>query len=180
MSELPSLCERLLQGLYGDRAVTAPSPSDLRRVFRGDAQARHPDDEAYGRSVVHTSDLGEVVLAVWRPGARSAIHDHGGAHGAVIVLEGAFAEVVYEFTGRDLVELARCEHTTGDRIVVASHTIHSMEARSFGLTLHAYVPSGDPVRLYDPRERVSWLASGGGAWLPSQHVVGSEPWAAHP
>lgn len=173
MTEHRELCVLVLAALRGRLRET---PASLFHFpWRSLATAAGPG-EPYGRTVVHASELGEVMVASWTEGARSAIHDHGGAEGCVVVVEGSFDEVVYEFTNGALAAVDEREHGERARLDVARGTIHSMRARRGGLTLHAYARADGPMRLYDTDARVSWLVDDGGAWLPSAHVVGREPW----
>ncbi|MEO6602659.1 MAG: cysteine dioxygenase family protein [Polyangiaceae bacterium] len=123
--------------------------------------------EPYGRQVIHQGPTGEVMLAGWARGGRSAPHDHGEASGLVLVLEGQFSESIYRFDGRELQcrtqrDLGVLEFTSAQAGVV-----HDLHARSDGLTLHFYVPEIDAMRVYDVERRTTLLVTGdGGAWIP--------------
>jgi predicted metal-dependent enzyme (double-stranded beta helix superfamily) len=54
--------------------VPAPKISDPRR--------------GYSRTLLHKSDLFEILVLRWQPGCSSAIHDHGGAHCWFAVAQG--------------------------------------------------------------------------------------------
>ena len=59
--------------------------------------------EPYSRSILRVDDKVEIMLARWRPGHSCAPHDHGGAGGFVIPIEGAFAERRFSWDGPRLV-----------------------------------------------------------------------------
>ena len=55
-------------------------------------------DDPYSRLALIAADA-EVMLAGWRPGARCAVHDHGGSRGVVLPLRGEFVEERYGWVG---------------------------------------------------------------------------------
>ncbi len=70
-----------------------PGPEMLARVAQArpalDAVAQLPaDGEPYSRTILRVDDQVEIMLARWRPGHGCAPHDHGGAGGFVIPVEG--------------------------------------------------------------------------------------------
>lgn len=74
-----------------------PGPELLARVAQAQpmlsAVAQLPNDgEPYSRSILRVDDEVEIMLARWRSGHGCAPHDHGGAGGFVIPVEGAFVE----------------------------------------------------------------------------------------
>lgn len=132
----------------------------------------------YGRrSIFHDAGLGEVMIATWRAGARSAPHDHGGAPGLVAVLSGTFEERVHVRDGAGLGPMHHAFNwSSGDAIAVPAERVHDMTCRGDGgVTLHIYAGVVGPSRLYDVTRRETVLATGG-AWLPSDEVVLVEPW----
>jgi predicted metal-dependent enzyme (double-stranded beta helix superfamily) len=137
--------------------------------------------QPYGRLLLHHTGFGEVMLAGWRPGARSAPHDHGGARGLVVVLAGSFTETTYQFDGSGLRATAECDHSVGDLLRAPPGLIHDLCAADGGLTLHAYVPRIEAMRVYDTRERTTLLVTGdSGAWIPRgpEGLVERRPWAS--
>ncbi len=142
----------------------------------------------YGRSVLVEESGGEVMLASWEEGARSAPHDHGGARGVVLVLQGSFAERVYAAgpTGPLSSVYPANECREGDVVLVGESVVHEMgnvaHGARGGLTLHFYVgvagPLG-PARLFDGERRVT-VETRGGAWLPADEVVRELPWSVLP
>ena len=135
--------------------------------------------QPYGRVLLHHTGFGEVMLAGWRPGARSAPHDHGQAHGLVAVLEGSFTETTYQFDGSELRATAERDHSLGDLLRAPPGLIHDLYAADGGLTLHVYVPRIAAMRVYDPRERTTLMVTGdSGAWIPGnpEFVVERRRW----
>jgi hypothetical protein len=149
----------------------------------GELTARRPvcpAGQPYGRVLLHQTGFGEVLLASWRPGARSAPHDHGQARGLVAVLEGSFTETTYQFDGSGLRATAERDHSIGDLLRAPPGLIHDLEAADGGLTLHVYVPRIEAMRVYDASERTTLLVTGdSGAWIPrgDGFVVERRRWA---
>ena len=137
------------------------------------SRAPHAElDEPYGRELVYQTDQGEVMLAGWAAEGRSAPHDHGGAHGFVIVVAGRFSETSYRFDGRELWPLAGRELAAGDVLRSAPGVIHDMQARERGLTLHLYFPAIHAMRVYDRLARATVRVTGAcGAWLPREAAL---------
>ena len=52
-------------------------------------ESPQPGTARYARTRLHESDLFEVVLIEWAPGAKAPVHDHGGEHCWFVLLEGA-------------------------------------------------------------------------------------------
>jgi hypothetical protein len=135
--------------------------------------------EPYGRRVLHQGELGEVLLAGWPRGGRSAPHDHGGASGLVVVLTGWFRERTYRFDGDALVVAGESELPPRGWTSAGPGVIHELYARTKGLTLHFYAPGIDAMRVYDVQQRTTFVVVGkGGAWLPRDRasVRESEVW----
>lgn len=156
-----------------DRAVRALLARE--RAWGSHAIAPAPGRPYGRRSIVEVGGR-EAMLARWRSGAASAVHDHGGARGAVVVLEGAFEERQYAFDGRALALSSSRPFVAGAWIEVLPETIHAMHAVGGGLSLHLYVGVATPVRLFDPAARRTWTLRSGGAWLPPDDPITSEAW----
>ena len=123
--------------------------------------------EPYGRQVLHQGAAGEVMLAGWARGGRSAPHDHGEASGFVLVLEGQFSESMYSFDGRQLHCSAQRDLGVLEFTSAHAGAIHDLHAVSNGLTLHFYTPEIVAMRVYDVERRTTLLVTGdGGAWIP--------------
>jgi predicted metal-dependent enzyme (double-stranded beta helix superfamily) len=132
--------------------------------------ARAPRPEAlepYGRRVLHRSDQGEVMLAGWPRGGRSAPHDHGHAAGLVLVLDGHFSETSYAFDGAKLLGAGTRRYAPFDCLRASPGVIHDMHAEAEGASLHFYLPAIRDMRVYDAQQRATFVVTGkSGAWLP--------------
>jgi len=120
------------------------------------------------------------MLAGWRAGACSAPHDHGGALGLVVILQGRFVERAYAFGPPPLVIASERELAPGDFTRVSPGLVHDMRSRDAGLTLHLYAPGIEEMLVFDPLGRTTWRVSGAsGAWLPRVPEVVREriPWS---
>jgi hypothetical protein len=125
--------------------------------------------EPYGRRILHQSDRGEVLLAGWPRGGRSAPHDHGDAAAFVLVLRGIFVETQYGLDGPALSTRKRRGFSTFDILRAAPFVVHDMHALEAGLTLHFYLPAIRVMRVYDTARRASFVVDGDrGAWLPAR------------
>lgn len=182
----PQLGARLrqaLEELHATGTLTAALEGALRSSGLDALRAAPSEGRPYGRAPLHHDARGEVMLASWRPGARSAPHDHGGARGLVLVLAGTFEErlfatrAVQPLAGRAFgapFEVRRWQ--AGDALHVPAEVVHDMASTAAGgLTLHLYPGEGAPARVYDPEGRCTYLVRGG-AWLPPDDVVLREPW----
>lgn len=153
-----------------------PGPELLARVAHARAVlaalATDPNDgEPYSRTILRVDDEVEIMLARWRPGRRCAPHDHGGAGGFVIVLEGRFEERRFGWDGPRLTVTSSAEHLTGAVTSVTNDVIHDMAGLDGGLTLHFYSPPATSMRVFDlDRSEMLELVGNYGAWIPQgQH-----------
>jgi ubiquinone/menaquinone biosynthesis C-methylase UbiE len=130
--------------------------------------AKLPNEgEPYSRSILRADDQVEIMLARWRPGHGCAPHDHGGAGGFVIPVEGTFVERRFGWDGPRLVVAEQATRTEGLPIRITSADIHDMTAGSRGLTLHFYSPPASSMRVFDlERAEVLELVGNYGAWIP--------------
>lgn len=123
--------------------------------------------EPYSRLIMRADDEVEVMLARWRPGHGCAPHDHGGAGGFVIPVEGTFVERRFAWHGPRLVVAEHASRPQGVPIRIAPADIHDMTAQSHGLTLHFYSPPASSMRVFDlERAEVVELVGNYGAWIP--------------
>lgn len=101
----------------------------------------------------------EIVLALWRPGADSPIHDHGGLTGAVGLVAGQLVESKYELEPAG--ERFRVRWQGGGRMQpgLASpiypdgmHQVHRMynPGLSLAVSLHVYLGNLRRVRRFFP------------------------------
>lgn len=133
-----------------------------------DALALEPNQgEPYSRSILRVDDTVEIMLARWRPGHGCAPHDHGGAGGFVIPVEGTFRERRFDWEGTDLVVTEDASRPTGAAIQITADVIHDMTADVGGLSLHLYSPPAASMRVFDvDRAEAMELVGNYGAWIP--------------
>ncbi|MBN3457209.1 methyltransferase domain-containing protein [Mycobacterium sp. DSM 3803] len=133
-----------------------------------DAAAPPPNDgEPYSRTILRVDDDVEIMLARWRPGDRCAPHDHGGAGGFVIVLDGEFDERRFAWDSAQLIVAENATRCTGTAMSITSDVIHDMGAADGGLTLHLYSPPANSMRVFDlDRSEALELVGNYGAWIP--------------
>lgn len=140
------------------------------------ARLAMPDDtRPYGRRVLLAGAGVEVMVATWTRGVPCAPHDHGGALGAVQVLQGRARHRVWQVVDGDL-QLVK-EHTAapGELLVCGPDMIHSMgddgDAEPL-MTLHLYTPSIDFMVVYDQERSETLVVDGDcGAWVPEPERV---------
>lgn len=124
--------------------------------------------EPYSRMVLRVDDEVEIMLARWRPGQRCAPHDHGGAGGFVILLQGTFEERRFDWDAQDLVVAHSATLPAGAVTSITSDVIHDMMASDGGLSLHLYSPPANSMRVFDLEHReVLELVGNYGAWIPA-------------
>lgn len=166
--------DSLLDDLAGVAARgEVPGPDLLTRVTDAFPElatmAADPNDgEPYSRTILRVDEV-EIMLARWRPGQRCAPHDHGGAGGFVIVLQGGFEERRFDWDGPRLTVTTSTEHHTGEVTSITSDVIHDMAGLDGGLTLHFYSPPATSMRVFDlDRSEMLELVGNYGAWIPRE------------
>jgi ubiquinone/menaquinone biosynthesis C-methylase UbiE len=123
--------------------------------------------EPYSRTILRADDEVEIMLARWRPRQRCAPHDHGGAGGFVIPVQGTFQERRFDWAGSDLIVTERAIRPEGVPIAITSDDIHDMAASGCGLSLHFYSPPASSMRVFDlDRAEALDLVGDYGAWIP--------------
>ncbi|AMD55634.1 hypothetical protein ATO49_22485 [Mycolicibacterium fortuitum subsp. fortuitum DSM 46621 = ATCC 6841 = JCM 6387] len=143
ISHLPARYDAAgLDSLLDDLAGVAargevPGPDLLTRVTDAlpelATMAADPNDgEPYSRTILRVDEV-EIMLARWRPGQRCAPHDHGGAGGFVIVLQGGFEERRFDWDGPRLTVTTSTEHHTGEVTSITSDVIHDMAGLDGGI-----------------------------------------------
>lgn len=179
ISHLPARYDAAgLDSLLDDLAGVAargevPGPDLLTRVTDAlpelATMAADPNDgEPYSRTILRVDEV-EIMLARWRPGQRCAPHDHGGAGGFVIVLQGGFEERRFDWDGPRLTVTTSTEHHTGEVTSITSDVIHDMAGLDGGLTLHFYSPPATSMRVFDlDRSEMLELVGNYGAWIPRE------------
>lgn len=127
-----------------------------------------PGAEPYSRRALHHVAGAEVMLAGWRPGARCALHDHGGSAGLVLPLAGDFVEEQHGWRGDTLDVVRVRRHQAGAPLAVDGQLVHAMGPRAAGTTLHVYTPAPQRMGVYDPARGLHYDVHGDvGAWIPA-------------
>ncbi|MGF7234630.1 MAG: cysteine dioxygenase [Frankia sp.] len=106
---------------------------------------RHdPNGRWYTRLML--SGVVEVWLIGWNPGQSTPVHDHGGAMGAMTVVDGILTEEGYS---PDWSPTFARRHTAGRTLGFPAHHIHRVSGAGAGpaTSIHAYSPPGLPMRL---------------------------------
>lgn len=122
--------------------------AELRRTELVDADFRRAvafGDKTYRRNLLHEGPTYHVLVLCWRPGQRSAIHDHSGSSCAVRVVQGIATETAVAMTAQGLV-YATSSRDCGVGSVLGSfdgdaHQISNLQPAGHDLvTLHIYSP----------------------------------------
>jgi hypothetical protein len=130
-----------------------------------------PERLPYRRKCLWSEAGREVLLMFWASHVPSAIHDHGGGHGKVLVVQGELLEERWgeESHLRHAAQPLRYHHCAGSSLEVGPKTFHRMVSvgRLPARSLHVYHGVNRGMRLPDPSKRRTWLAPmNHGAWLP--------------
>ncbi|MBL7490251.1 cysteine dioxygenase family protein [Frankia sp. AgB1.9] len=90
----------------------------------------------------------EVWLIGWSPGQHTAVHDHGGALGALAVADGAVEEDVHAPHGGSWEPRATRRHAQGRVVGFGADHVHRVINRTavVATTVHAYSPPEVPLR----------------------------------
>jgi predicted metal-dependent enzyme (double-stranded beta helix superfamily) len=121
-------------------AALASRPRLWRRLVRHD-----PETRWYERLLL--TDAVEVWLIGWVAGQSTSVHDHGGAAGALTVVEGALDEEEFD---PELRLLRRGLHRAGASAGFAPAHVHRIfnQSPANATSLHAYSPPGQQMREY--------------------------------
>ncbi|HZG54262.1 MAG TPA: cysteine dioxygenase family protein [Pyrinomonadaceae bacterium] len=135
------------------RAPTQTELDALLRRLELDPEELRPHlgfkPHTYTRRRVFRSDLCEMLVLCWLPGHRTAIHDHNGSYGAILICEGAMAEEIFALNEAGEVVTAET-HTRAAGEVAGTDVpdIHRIGNASDGeqrmVTIHVYAP---PLRV---------------------------------
>jgi rhodanese-related sulfurtransferase/predicted metal-dependent enzyme (double-stranded beta helix superfamily) len=109
--------------------------------------AFHDPSERWYSRLLLTSAI-EVWLIGWSPGQGTAVHDHGGAAGAMTVTEGTLVEQEYRPDG--LTMARQVTHEAGASVGFAESHVHRVLNAGLenATSVHAYSPPGHPLRRY--------------------------------
>ena len=121
-------------------AALASHPRLWRRLVRHD-----PETRWYERLLL--TDAVEVWLIGWAAGQSTSVHEHGGAAGALTVVEGALEEEEFD---PELRLLRRGRHRAGTSAGFAPAHVHRIfnHSPSNATSLHAYSPPGQQMHEY--------------------------------
>jgi cysteine dioxygenase len=103
----------------------------------------------YTRRRVFRSDLCEMLVLCWLPGHRTAIHDHNGSYGAILICEGTLEEEMFALNAAGEVEF-EVMHTRAAGDVTGTdvpdiHRIGNAERNTERMiSIHIYAP---PLRV---------------------------------
>jgi cysteine dioxygenase len=142
-----------------------PSRDDLAAWIRDD----HPADEDYARTLVAHGPTFEVLVMTWRPGDRSAVHDHGRAAFGAVRVYGPARHHVHHLDGERLLAGPVDDLVDGDVLSVPSDLVHQLENPGPDrlVSLHVYVAEASErapsagARLYDADGGVVYETDGG-------------------
>ena len=109
----------------------------------------------YTRHRLFRSDLCEMLVLCWLPGHRTAIHDHNGSYGAILICEGAMEEEIFRMNEAGEVEFetmhARAAGDVTGTDVPDIHRIGNSERNAEHMvTIHVYAPPLRVINTYQP------------------------------
>ena len=167
LAETKSLCNKKQPSLLDLRSALSNISEQAGSDPHLFTSLPYDDAHAYSRSLLHDSELLEVMIARWTSEKPCAPHDHSDSQSAILILEGCAEHKRFQLEANEL----RCVHTeecvVGDIILCAPHQIHSMSAQPNLITLHFYTRSITDMLVFDVIHRSSFLIDGScGAWLP--------------
>lgn len=103
----------------------------------------------YKRILIESCDILDLYIIVWKPGAKSPIHDHPERGCLMKVLHGELEEKIYFNQYRSISHLKeKCiEYVEGDEL------LHSIENNSkyHAISLHVYCPGNYRSKIYEER-----------------------------
>lgn len=138
--ERPAATEDLIELVV----ALASRPRLWRPLVRHD-----PEQRWYERLLL--TDAVEVWLIGWSAGQSTSVHDHGGAAGALIVIEGVLGEDEFSQT---LQLTHRSLHSAGASAGFAETHVHRVfnPTMQNATSIHAYSPPGREMREYMGRQ----------------------------
>lgn len=111
------------------------------------------DPRGYVRHRLYRDADWEMLLLCWLPGQGTAVHDHGGAWGAVRLLMGELKEWRYRWRGEGKKLSLLSKRVCGDEAVLPEplDTVHRNENASKlpAVSLHLYSPPLSSLYSYD-------------------------------
>lgn len=103
----------------------------------------------YKRIMIHTCDLFDMYIIMWKPGAQSPIHDHPENGCFMKVLHGKLDEYLFNHNCIIHSMYTREENYIG--FMKKNLTLHSIEnnTNSIVISLHVYSPANVKPKIYD-------------------------------
>ena len=100
----------------------------------------HPENESYGRRLIHENSFFCIYLMSWRPGDFTAIHDHGTTEWGCVLALDDFAHRLYKFKNNKLVLKDDKPFLKYQKASVHGDVIHMMGNNSSNnsLSVHIY------------------------------------------
>lgn len=139
-----------------DALTHAPTQSELDALLRRlepEAEELRPHlgfkPHTYTRHRVFRSELCEMLVLCWLPGHRTAIHDHNGSYGAILICEGEMEEEIFARNGAGTIEFETAHRRASGEVagtdVPDIHRIgNSAASTDRMITIHVYAP---PLRV---------------------------------
>lgn len=174
---LPASLQRVVSSLGATRDLSAAA---LRRiVVEAGVSATdlepwrdlgYPAEDSYGRKLVYRGANFELLVMSWRPGAFSAIHDHGQAQWGAVQVFGPAEHACFRIDDQERLETASRKQLEPGTVLAVTHwLVHQMgnpTDRPF-LSLHVYGTPGDVdivtanARVFDVERAQVQRTSGG-------------------
>ena len=113
-------------------------------------------ERKYARNLIARSPHSELLMLCWRSGQRTPIHDHGGSHGVVMVVEGQLTETMFERAPEGHVRPYNTFKwgpgaVTGADIPDIHQLLNLQTATRDMVSLHCYSPPLSVLNTYSPR-----------------------------
>ena len=107
----------------------------------------------YSRHRVMKNEFAEMLVLCWKPGQRTPIHDHNGAHGAVFIHEGIMWETTFDYeAATGLAYRAHRELRSGGLTGSEVPDIHQLGNPDVSgtdlITIHIYAPPLGVLKTY--------------------------------
>ncbi|WP_052711315.1 cysteine dioxygenase family protein [Pseudofrankia sp. DC12] len=112
---------------------------------------RHDPDKRWYTRLLLTGVV-EVWLIGWFPGQHTAVHDHGGALGALAVADGAVEEDIHAPHGGSWEPRGTRRYDKGRVVAFGADHVHRVinRTQAAATTVHAYSPPEVPLRYASP------------------------------
>lgn len=113
-------------------------------------------ERKYARNLIARGSYAELLMLCWHSGQRTPIHDHGGSHGVVMVVEGQLTETMFERAPEGHVRPYNTFRwgpgsITGADIPDIHQLLNLQPATRDMVSLHCYAPPLSVLNTYSPR-----------------------------